>query len=177
MPGGDVQHGGRQRAAVLVTRHDEIVHDERREEQQEEDARQREPVHLPATAGSTRSRGARPAGAAQTMLCASLRIPLFQPGPQRRLLALSAEASPLPGRATPRVPYRELQGAGWTRGHPQKAQSPEAFCHSQGQRLPGSGRGGCSPTPKSPRSLAQGEQRQGQPVLVSVSLPLQFLTL
>lgn len=46
--GGKVPQGGGERAAVLVARHDEEVHDEGGEEQQEQHARQGEPVHLPA---------------------------------------------------------------------------------------------------------------------------------
>lgn len=42
-----IQHGGSQRAAVLVTCHDEVVHNEWSEEQQENDAGQGEPVHFP----------------------------------------------------------------------------------------------------------------------------------
>lgn len=104
-PGGQVQHGGGQRAAVLVTRHDEEVHDEGREEQQEEDAGQGEPVHLPAGgAGVRRARGAgrAPRGA-----------PAERPGPGRacgkasrapRGRRLPPFRAPMHPRPDPRLP-------------------------------------------------------------------------
>lgn len=61
LAGGEVHHGRRQGAAVLVAGHDEVVHDEGRKQQQEDDARQGEPVHLPAgPTGGSRSRAVRP---------------------------------------------------------------------------------------------------------------------
>lgn len=50
---GDVQHRSGQRAVILVTGHDEVVHSQGRAQQQEDDAHQGKPVHLPAGVGET----------------------------------------------------------------------------------------------------------------------------
>ena len=65
---GETEQGGRERAAILVACHDEEIHDEGGEEQQEQDARQGEPVHLPA--GRRRARwGGRKLPPPNTLLC------------------------------------------------------------------------------------------------------------